>query len=174
MQNAHPSATAVFVAVETRRVFAEQVAASTRFNGHQSNIRIVKKSVEETNRVRATSGARDHHARQLPGPSHNLLARLATNYALKLAHHQREWMRAERAAEQVVRVMHVRHPIAQGFVDRVFQGAGSRVHRNHLGAEQLHAENIQRLSPDILGAHVNDTAQTEKSANRGGGDTMLP
>ena len=38
----------------------------------------------------------------------------------------------------------------------------------------LHAEDVERLAPDVLGAHVDDALQAQQRARRGGGDAVLP
>ena len=75
--------------------------------------------------------------RQPPGLGQDLLARLAPDDRLEIAHHGRVGMRAERRAQQVVGVAHIGHPVADGLVDGVFQGAAAAFHRAHLGAQQL-------------------------------------
>ncbi len=47
---------------------------------------------------------------------------------LELAHHQRIRMRAERRAQQVVRVVGTRHPVAHGLVDGVLQRPAAGIH----------------------------------------------
>ena len=74
-------------------------------------------------------------------------------------------MRAKRAAQQIVSVMHVRHPIAQGLVDCVFQCARSGVYGDNLGAKQSHPENVESLAPHVFRAHVDDAVQAEERAN---------
>ena len=53
------------------------------------------------------------------------------DHRLELAHHQRIRMRAERRAEQVVRVGDIGHPVAHRLVDRVLQRAAAGVDAVH-------------------------------------------
>ncbi len=74
-------------------------------------------------------------------------------------------MRAQRAAEKVISVGNVGYPVAQRFVDRVLERSRTGIHFAHLGAQQFHAENIQRLAAHVFGAHVNDAVQSKQRAN---------
>ena len=42
-----------------------------------------------------------------------------------------------------------------------------------LGAEQLHAEDVERLALDVLAAHVDDALEAEHGADRGRGNAVL-
>ena len=48
-----------------------------------------------------------------------------------------------------------------------------RLDRHHLGAEQLHAEDVGRLPLDVDLAHVDRAGQVEQRRHRRGGDAML-
>jgi len=67
----------------------------------------------------------------LPPPTQAMIAcgdlpsRLASDDRLEFADHQRIRMRAKRGAEEVMRVMRARDPVAHRFVDRVLQRAGA-------------------------------------------------
>ena len=54
-----------------------------------------------------------------------------------------------------------------------FSVALPRLHRHHLGAEQLHAPHVQRLALDVDGTHVDDAAETEQRGRGRGGDAVL-
>ena len=81
--------------------------------------------------------AGDDGGRQPPSLLEDLPPRLAPDHRLELADHQRVRMRPERRAEQVVRVVDVRDPVAHRLVDGVLQRAAARVDAAHGGAEQL-------------------------------------
>src|SRR6185436_2865525 len=55
---------------------------------------------------------------------------------------------------------------AQRLVDRVLQGAAARLDRDHARPEQAHAEHVERLALDVLGAHVHLALEPEQ--RRGG------
>ena len=78
-------------------------------------------------------------------------------------------MRAEDGAKQVVGGLHVSHPVADGFVDGVFEGAAAAADGAHFGPQQLHAVDVGLLAGDVHFTHVDDTLQAEQGA--GGGRT---
>ena len=82
-------------------------------------------------------------------------------------------MRAERRPEQVVRVFRTGDPVAHRFVDRVLQRAAPASTLLHLGAEQAHAEHVQRLPDDVFRAHVDDALETEQRTGGGRGHAVL-
>ena len=84
--------------------------------------------VEDAHGVAATAHAGDHgiglFTRQLQAAQQlgHLRQALFANYALKVAHHGWVGGRARHGADDVEGVVHIRHPVAHGFVERVFQG----------------------------------------------------
>ncbi len=92
---------------------------------------------------------------------------------LEVAHHHRVGMRAGDRADYVEGVVDMCDPVAQRLVHRVLQGRGPRVHRDHLGAEQFHAEDVGFLPLDVGGAHIDDTRQVEERAGRCRRDPVL-
>ena len=83
-------------------------------------------------------------------------------------------MRAQHAAQQVMRGANIGDPVAHGLVDRVFQGAGTGIHAADFRPQQPHAENIQLLPPHVFRPHVHDAFKAQQRAYRGGGHAMLP
>ena len=65
------------------------------------------------------------------------------------------------------------HPIAEGLVDGVAQGARAAGDRPDLGPQQFHAEDVGPLPADVLLAHVDHALQAEAGAGRGGGHAVL-
>ena len=92
---------------------------------------------------------------------------------MEVAHHRRIGMRAQHAAQQVVRGANVGHPVAHGFVDGVLQRARARLHAAHLRAQQPHAEDVQLLPPHVLRAHVDHALHAEERAHGRGGHAVL-
>ncbi len=82
-------------------------------------------------------------------------------------------MRAESRAEQVVRVVRPRHPVAHRFVDGILQRTAARIDRLDPGAQQSHPEDIQRLPAHVLGAHVDDALEAQERTGRRAGDAVL-
>ena len=109
-----------------------------------------------------------------PACSSDLLARFAADHRLELADHQRIRMRAERRAEQVVRVVDVRDPVAHRLVDRVLERPAAGVHLLDRRPEQLHADDVQRLAAHVLGAHVDDALEAEQRAGGRRRHAVLP
>ena len=70
-------------------------------------------------------------------------------------------------------MLHGGHPIADGLIDGVLQCAAARAHRSHLGSQQLHAEDVQRLALHVLLAHVHHTLQAEQGGHGGHCHSML-
>ncbi len=82
-------------------------------------------------------------------------------------------MRADRRADEIVRRRDVRHPVADGLVDRVLECLAAGGDGAHLSAEQLHAKDVERLTADVLCAHVDDALQPQLGADRRRGDAVL-
>ena len=55
-----------------------------------------------------------------------------------------------------------------------FSVLAAGVDRPHVGAEQLHAEHVERLPRHVFGAHVDVALEPEQRADRGRGDAVLP
>ena len=103
----------------------------------------------------------------------HLLARLLADDLLEVAHHRGERVRARDRAEDVVGGLDVRDPVAHGLVDRVLQGARARRDGDHLGAEQAHAGDVERLALGVDLAHVDRAVEAEEGRRGGGGDAVL-
>ena len=103
----------------------------------------------------------------------HLRARLAPDHSLELANHRRERMRTGGRAEQIMRGLEARRPVAQRFVDRVLERPPAACHRDHRRAHQLHPEDVELLPLDIVRAHVDDGLETEQRADDRRRDTML-
>ena len=110
---------------------------------------------------------------QASGAFENLLARLAADDRLEIAHHGRIGVRAGHRADDVESVMHIGDPVAQRLIHRILQRAGAGGDGHDLGAKQFHAEDIGRLPRDIGGAHEDGAGQAETGCDRGRGDAML-
>ena len=92
---------------------------------------------------------------------------------LKVADDPRERVRADDRAEDVVRRVDARHPVAHRFVDRVAQRPRAAGDGPHFGAQQLHAEHVRRLAADVFLAHVDDAVEAEVGTGGGGGHAVL-
>ena len=109
-----------------------------------------------------------------PSASMHLLARLVADHRLEVAHHRRIGMRAGGRADAGRRCR--RHWSTQSRSASFMASlsvAEPDCHRPHLGAEQLHAEDVGLLPLDVGRAHVDDAGQAEARADRRGGDAVL-
>ena len=104
----------------------------------------------------------------------DLLAGLVADHRLEVAHHGGIGRRPHHRADDVVGGLDVGHPVADGLVGRVLEGAAARCDRQHLGAEQPHAEHVELLAADVLFAHVDMALEAEERGHRGRGDSVLP
>ena len=64
-------------------------------------------------------------------------------------------------------------PVTHSFVHCVLKRCGAAGHFVDAGSEQLHAKDIERLTPDVLGAHENIAFQAEECGDRGSSNPML-
>ena len=83
-------------------------------------------------------------------------------------------MRAGTGADQVVRRLDVRDPVADRLAHRLLEGSRAELDRTKLGAEQPHPLDVGTLPADILRTHVDDAGQPEAGADGRGGDAVLP
>src|ERR1051326_5616959 len=148
-------------------MLSKLTAKSARFNTDHAHGSVLKRRVKHADRIRTAAHTGDQTVRQAAFLFQNLRARLASNHTLKVAHHHRIRMRAERAAEQVITVGNIRYPITQRLVDGILQSARSGIYLADLSTEQLHAKDIQRLPPHIFRAHIYDALQSEECTDRG-------
>ncbi len=128
--------------------------------------------MEQANGVGATANAGDQRIGQAPFLLLHLLAHFVADHRLEVADHFRVRVRAGGGADQVEGVVDVGHPVAQRLVHRVFQSAGAGGDRDHLGAEQLHAEDVGLLTVDVGGAHVHHALHAEARGHGGGGHAV--
>ena len=82
-------------------------------------------------------------------------------------------VRPAHGTQDIVGVAHVGDPIPDGLVHGVLQGAAARLHRDHLGPQQVHADDVEALAPDVFGAHVDVAFQPQQGRHRGGGHPVL-
>ena len=104
----------------------------------------------------------------------HLLTRLPPDDALQLAHDRRVRVRPDAGADEVVRRLDVRDPVADRLARRLLQRARAELHRAHLGAEEPHALDVRALAAHVLGAHVHDALEPEARADGRRRDAVLP
>ena len=102
-----------------------------------------------------------------------LRARLLTDDRLEGAHDLRIRVWPNGRAEQVVARLDGRDPVSKRLADRVFERSRAGGHGAHVGAQQAHAIDVQRLTLHVLFAHVHDAFEAEHGAHGGGGHAVL-
>mmetsp|Transcript_4117 Transcript_4117/g.15030 ORF Transcript_4117/g.15030 Transcript_4117/m.15030 type:complete len:361 (+) Transcript_4117:43-1125(+) len=159
---------------QRRRVLlARADAFASRFDANNADGFFVNKVVEQTHGVGTATDARDKDVRQAAPLFHSLRSSFLTNDGVEVAHHHRVRVRTRDRAQNVVRVLDVRHPITNSLARRVLQRRRTRTHRSHGGAEQTHTEHVELLAFHIRGAHVNDALEAETRTHRRRRHTVL-
>ena len=144
-----------------------------RLDADDAHLRVVQEGVEQAHGVGAAADAGDQAVGHAALGLDHLLARLVSDHRLEVAHHGGIGMGPGHRADDVEGRLDVGHPVAQRLVHGVLEGAGPAGYRSHLGAQQLHAEDVGRLALDVRLAHVDDAGQVEHGADRGRGDAVL-
>jgi hypothetical protein len=103
----------------------------------------------------------------------DLLARFDSDHRLEIAHHLRIGMGTGGGTDAVKRVLHRGDPIAQRFVHRVLQRLRPGFHHPHLGAEELHAKDVERLAVNIFLPHEDFAFLAEQRRHRRRSYAML-
>ena len=159
--------------VQRRGVLAAGQAPAGGLHAIHRHPAIGQERMEQANGVGAAADTGDEGVGQGAGAGGKLLPGLAADDALEIPHHPRIGMGAGDRADDVIGVVNIRGPVAQGFVHRVLERARAGFDRDHLGAEQLHAVDIRRLADDVLGAHVHMAFEAEPGGDGGAGDAVL-
>mmetsp|Transcript_12442 Transcript_12442/g.29425 ORF Transcript_12442/g.29425 Transcript_12442/m.29425 type:complete len:608 (-) Transcript_12442:233-2056(-) len=146
---------------------------SSRLHSVQLDALILHEGVEGADGVRPATDASHDGIGELPGLVQHLHPHLLAHDALEITDDDGEGMRPDGRADEVVRVPHVGHPIPHGLVDGVLEGALPLLDGHDLGAEGVHAENVELLPLAVDGAHVHGAVQPKHGADGGGGDAVL-
>jgi len=129
--------------------------------------------MEEADSVGPATDASNQEVGQAAGLGKDLLAGLAPDDALQVAHDERIRVRAEGRAEQIVGIAQGGGPVTQGLVDGILEGAAAGVHGTHLSAQQTHAQHVGGLALHVIATHVDDAFQAQQGSGGGGSDAML-
>ena len=157
---------------ERRGVVPELEAPPAGFDADHLDV-VVDHRREDPRRVRPAADARDDDVGQLAGRLEHLPPRLAPDTALELPHHGRERVRPAHRAQDIVCVLDAAHPVAHRVVGGVLERPLPGRHGQHPRAEQLHPQDVELLSADILGAHVDFAVEPEDGRRGGGGHAVL-
>src|ERR1035437_5460076 len=158
---------------ETGRVLVGVNTLATGLEPDQADGRVVDETVENAHRVGAPANAGAHSIRQTPDEVKHLGPRLDTDDALEVTHHLGERVRAGDGADHIVGGLDVGDPVAHRLVDGILEGRAAMVHRDHLGAQQLHPSHIQCLTPRVLRTHVDDALKAHQGGHSGTCHTVL-
>mmetsp|Transcript_24392 Transcript_24392/g.58134 ORF Transcript_24392/g.58134 Transcript_24392/m.58134 type:complete len:239 (-) Transcript_24392:481-1197(-) len=140
----------------------------------QLNILILHKLVEEPHRIGSAPDAGNEHVGFSSPLLHALPPRLLPNHGMEVPDHHGKRVGPCDRAEDVVRVLHIGDPVADGLRRGVLERGGARVDRADLCAEEAHAEHVEGLPLHVLCAHVDDALEPEASADGRRGYAVLP
>src|SRR5437868_12804623 len=102
-------------------MIAQSLTAPAGLDSDQAHALVLYELVKRPNRVGTTAHTRDDSGREFPLSFQDLRSRLASNHAMKVAHHRGIGMSPKHAAQQIMCRAHVRDPVAHGLIDSVFQ-----------------------------------------------------
>ena len=83
-------------------------------------------------------------------------------------------MRTDGAADDVMRVADVRHPVPNRLVGGVLQRRRTAVDGDHLGAQKTHLVHVECLAAHVFATHVHEASEAESGAGRRCGNAVLP
>ena len=154
-------------------VVAARQAVPGGLHPHEAHRLVVDKGMEQAHGVAAAADAGHQALGQAAGDSAQLGLGLFADDRLEVPDDHGVRMRPAHRAQDIMGMAHVGDPIPDGFVHGVFQGAAAGTHRDHAGAQQAHADDVEPLAPDVFGAHVDVALHPQQGRHRGGGHAML-
>ena len=162
-------------ALEQRsRVFAGFQSLARSLDANQAHCFVFDIGIKNAHRIAAAPDTGNHRigllARIL---RRHLLQAFLTDHTLEITHHHRIRMRTSHRANDVERVVHVRHPVAHGLVERVLECSAAGFDWHHFRAQQVHAVYVGRLALHVFRPHVHHAFQSVAGANRCRGHAML-
>ena len=159
---------------QRRRVASALEPLARRLDADQLDVGVRDERMEGAHRVRSSTHARHDGAREAPDTLQRLRTRLHADDRLEVTHHPRVWCGSDDGADDVVRVGHIRHPVTDRLARGILERARPARDRNDARAHEAHPEDIERLAPHVLLAHVHDALEAEARAHRGRRDAVLP
>lgn len=146
---------------------------TTGLNTKELDAGVVGEGVEHADGIATTTNAGDDGIGELAALLQHLLLGLVTDDGLEGADNGGEGVRADSGADDVVGIGEVDDPVTESLVDGVAEGAAAGLDGDDLGAEKLHAEDVESLATNVLGTHEDGALHTELGADGSGGDTVL-
>ncbi len=128
---------------------------------------------EHADGVGAAAHAGHHVIGKFTLPFQHLGAGFAADDALEMGHQMREGMRPGGRSEAVVGVGLMGYPVAQGFVDGVFEGLGPVRDRRYFRAQYAHALHVGPLAFHVDGAHEDFGFKAQTGGGRRRGHAVL-
>mmetsp|Transcript_4781 Transcript_4781/g.30268 ORF Transcript_4781/g.30268 Transcript_4781/m.30268 type:complete len:254 (+) Transcript_4781:3097-3858(+) len=92
---------------------------------------------------------------------------------MEVTYHHWVGVRSSHRTQNVVRTLHIRHPVPDGFGGGILQRSRPRVNSPDLCSHEPHAKHIELLPFHVLGTHVHDALQPKASTDGGGSHAML-
>lgn len=157
------------------RVLAGFQAFASRFHAEQLGVFVGDIGVEDAHGIAAAAHAGNHRVGLLVGAQElwHLRQAFVADDLLEVAHHHGVGVGAGHGTDDVEGVVHIGHPVAHGFVERVLQGLAAGLDRHHGRTQQLHAVDIGALALHVLGTHVDDALEAVTRADGGRGHAVL-
>ncbi|KAG1084970.1 hypothetical protein G6F40_014330 [Rhizopus arrhizus] len=158
---------------DRRRMATGADAITCRFGADDLDLSVVEEGMEQADGIAAAADAGGDRIGQAAVLGQHLFACLAPDDGVEIAHHARVRVRTGDGTDDVEGVLHVGHPVAHRFVERILQGGRAGGDRHHRRAEQLHPVDVDLLPLDVGGAHVHHAFQAQPCGHRGAGHAML-
>ena len=162
-----------FAALETCGVAASHDAVTSGFDAGHFHRFITQEGIKETDRIASAAHAGDEEVWQAFLALEDLAAGFITDHSVKIPNDHRIRVRTQRAAEDVVGVPDIRHPVAHGFVDGFFERGLAGGDADDFRSEKTHASDIEGLPLHVHRAHVDRALEAEARGGRGSGDAVL-
>src|SRR5204862_4564707 len=150
-----------------------QAGRARRVDADEAHLRVVEEPGEEPDCVRPAAYARDRDVGQPALGCEELLARLPADHSLQLTDDFGVRRRPDARADQIVRRLDVRDPVADRLARRLLQRPRPELDRADLRAEQAHPLDVRLLPAHVLRAHVDDALEPEPGADGRRCDAVL-
>lgn len=148
-------------------------ALAGRLDAVERDALVVEEAAEQAHRIRPSTDARDRGVRQAALERQDLLARLAPDDRLELAHHRRVRVGADDGADAEEDVLEVTGVGVECRIDGLLERTPAELDRHDLRAEHLHAHDVRVLLGDVDRTHVDLALETHVRGCRRESDAVL-